>query len=98
MIDLPLIIPQPELPPHLPSSVKWLSGEGAGSWFLIDKRNNHYCIKRYSPNGKIECTGDFMPNIELDLNNDFQIGYPSHCSIVTTIQRGRNIIFTAITA
>ncbi len=88
MTNSPMILPEPRLPKHVPDKVKWLAGEGAGSWFLIENDNeNHYKITRYSPEGKIECEGLFYSKSRnLDLDRGFKISYPSHCATVTLVQ------------
>jgi len=93
MIKLPTILPKPKLPKHLPDSIKWLAGEGAGSWFLIEMENDTlYNISRFSPEGKIECTGIFYSEFSaFNLEKDFNISYPSHCATVSLIQEKRII-------
>jgi len=94
MIKLPQILPRPDkLPAHLPETVKWLSGEGAGSWFTIEATGNHlrYQITRFSPTGMIECKDMFQSDKVIYLNRQYELTYPSHCSKVTVIQ-GKEII------
>lgn len=95
MIELPKILASPELPPNLSSSAKWLAGEGAGSWFEFIRLENDisYRITRYSPKGSIECEGLFIANSDVDHNFEFQITYPSNCSIVCIFQKSRKIYF-----
>jgi hypothetical protein len=76
MIDLPNILPESNLPHHLPTSAKWLAGEGAGSWFVIEKtQGNSYKITRFSPEGNIECENLFQTDSEFALEEDFTITY-----------------------
>jgi hypothetical protein len=95
MIRLPKTLPEPERPPHLPSTAKWLSGEGAGSWFVIWKveYGREYEITRYSPSGNIECIGFFKPDGEINLIQDYSITYPSNCIKVTLVQGNEKIRF-----
>ena len=95
MVKLSKILPAPELPANLPPSAKWLSGEGAGSWFVIENENNNqYKITRYSPKGNVECEGLFKANSKkIDLEKKFSITYPSHCAIVSIIQGDEKILF-----
>lgn len=95
MIQLSKTLPIPEIKPeNLPSNVKWLSGEGAGSWFLIQGHNinNLYEVYRYSPKGSVECTGIFESNHCIDLDKDYSLTYPSHCEQVTVLQYDKTII------
>ena len=74
MTKQPKILPPPdERPSHLPLTGKWLSGEGAGSWFVIEETRTklQYRITRLSPGGMIECKGDYITNysIKLDFPN-----------------------------
>ena len=39
---------EPKKPKNIPKNSHWLSGIGAGSWFVISKENNQYRILRYS--------------------------------------------------
>jgi len=93
MTNYPMILPEPRLPKHVPDKVRWLAGEGAGSWFLIENNlEKHYKITRYSPEGKIECEGIFYSIFRnVDLERDFKISYPSHCATVTLVQDKRTI-------
>lgn len=90
MIKLPEILPKPSLPGNLPQEAKWLAGEGAGSWFVIEMENDiHYRIGRFSPEGQLECEGLFKSmSKNIDLKIDYTITYPSHCATVTLSQEG----------
>lgn len=74
-------LPAPQKHEKIPEEAQWLSGEGAGSWFSINKKGNIVEISRYSPEGKMECSGmfnirgHFVPG---DLKN-YQITHPSNC-------------------
>lgn len=93
MIKLPKVLPAPKRPEHLAHYAKWLSGEGAGSWFVIDNssKKNQLTISRYSPKGILECSGEFLSNLEFDPHGKYQIGYPSHCQKVTVVQDNKHI-------
>jgi hypothetical protein len=95
MINLPKILQQPKLPYALPATAKWLSGEGAGSWFVIEVVENgmRHKITRYSPIGTIECEGLFSSEEKVDLSKGFKITYPSHCQKVTIIYLNRKASF-----
>lgn len=99
MIYLPEILPQPkERPTHVSNDAKWLSGEGAGSWFVIKETKMHfqYQVTRYSPEGEIECQELFYPNTEFSLKKEFEITYPAHCAKVSVIQENKMIFFCPI--
>lgn len=95
--QLPKTLPAPALLSQLPSHAKWLAGEGAGSWFVIEKETeNHYKIDRFSPNGILECTNNFKPLDDFDIAADYEIAYPSNCAKVTVLQNDQEIKFVAI--
>lgn len=98
MIKLPKVLPAPLHPSSIPKEAKWLSGEGAGSWFSIKTLNhkNQYMIKRFSPDGQFECEGVFVPEIDVDLREGYLMTYPSHCSVVSIIQGTKKIRFVNI--
>ena len=77
----------------IPFDSQWLSGEGAGSWFYLSLTINQYEITRYSPEGKIECTGIFKitNDIPFDANISFQFVHLSHCKSITIIQNDKVI-------
>ena len=79
---------------NIPVTAKWLSGEGAGSWFCFTKKQDDYHIARFSPNGKKECEGAFYTEEKFDLNQEYEMTYLSHCAEVNVIQNERKITFT----
>ncbi|MFT5513512.1 MAG: hypothetical protein ACI8SE_001920 [Bacteroidia bacterium] len=83
-------------PSGLPSHAKWLSGEGAGSWFVIAQNGSDYTIKRYSDDGNIECEGIFKTTESFDINHNYELTYPSHCAKVSVIQRNVCFVFETI--
>lgn len=92
------VLPSPQKPVHLPDDVQWLSGEGAGSWFSIAEQQQNYIISRYSPEGKLECTGFFeqISGESFKKDRQYQFTYLSHCAEVTIEQENRKIIFKKI--
>jgi len=99
MSVLPKILPPPSRPSHLSGNAKWLSGEGAGSWFNIEQYENFkYYISRYSPEGIVECEGFYNSEKTLNLNEKYKIGYPSHCKEVTVIQNSEDISLMRLSA
>lgn len=78
---------------NIPENAKWLSGEGAGSWFLIKAYQDSFKITRFSPEGDIECQSIFKTNGTFDLNEEFEMTYLSHCKEVNVIQNNQKITF-----
>jgi hypothetical protein len=92
-VNLMGILKAPAIPENLPSKVQWLAGEGAGSWFHVEKHNDLFMISRYDPEGKIECSGLFyiLNEYNLDLRNTFEFTHISHCNKVMIKQNGKII-------
>ncbi|MBS1650609.1 MAG: hypothetical protein JSU07_01240 [Bacteroidetes bacterium] len=92
------ILPNPERPGHLSVNSKWLSGEGCGSWFNIEKVESRFLISRYSPDGKLECSGIFQQVIgeTINLNSGYDFTYLSHCAEVNIVQNENNLKFKLI--
>lgn len=88
------ILPAPSKPLNIPSTSKWLSGEGCGSWFCIEKKQEEYIITRYNPEGKTECKGIFKGAKKFDINNAYEFTYLSHCNEVNIIQNNLKYTFT----
>ena len=96
MFKLPKILPQPKLPESLSNTARWLSGEGAGSWFIFLEGQDSVGIRRYSPCGNLECEGEFKTNELFYLEQAFTVTYPSHCLMVSVLQEGRMITLKRI--
>jgi hypothetical protein len=76
------------------SPKKWLYGLGASAWFAFRQIGQQLHIRRYSPEGKLECTGIFKAHHKrLELADPFAITYPSHCAKVTLVQNGEELIY-----
>ena len=91
------LLPAPQLPKHLPHASKWLAGEGAGSWFVIESNEaGDLNIQRFSPDGTFECEGLFTGPKSIDLTIDYELGYPSHCQKITLIQKEEVLRFERI--
>jgi len=94
MRNLPKILPIPMQPTNLPKNVKWLSGEGAGSWFHVTFKDNFlFEISRFSPQGEVECKSIYKSDFDFEPKEDFSITYPSHCQKVSIIQNSNTITF-----
>ncbi len=93
-MKLPKLLKQPELPENLPLHAKWLAGEGAGSWFVFYPLDENVLVKRFSPKGVLECENHYK--IDADLKMNFQMGYPSHCSVITIVFNNKKYRFDSI--
>jgi hypothetical protein len=91
-------IPEPKKHKDVPQNAQWLSGEGAGSWFFIEKIDNSFGITRYNEAGEIECQADFKESGHpvFDMALPFQFVHLSHCQKVTIIQEGEEICFLRV--
>jgi len=97
MTSLPKVLEAPDCPAHIDQKALWLAGEGAGSWFTINKLASwQYHISRFSPKGVLECEGKFLNKELFDINQPYEITYPSHCALVTLIQDDQLILFERI--
>jgi hypothetical protein len=86
-------LPEYDKPDCIPGDAKWLSGEGAGSWFAIEKKADNYKIRRFGPDGSLECENLFFiaNNQPLDLSKSFRFDHLSHCERARIIQDGKRI-------
>jgi len=91
-------IKAPIKPDHIPNETQWLSGQGGGTWFCVNETDkiNRYQIKRYAPNGDLDCDRIF----EIEENGsvfDIQLLYEfvhiSHCAKCRIKQDGIIFIF-----
>ena len=97
MNQKPDVLEAPERPLGMDLAIRWLAGEGAGSWFLIKELEaGVVSASRFSPAGKLECSGEFQTKQELDLSMPYTIGYPSHCQTITLIQNNHPVELTRI--
>lgn len=89
------VILAPKRVEPIPNNAQWLSGEGAGSWFCIQPTltPNTFTISRFSPDGKLECEGNFKyeSNENFNINQTYIFTHLSHCKTVNIVQSG--IIF-----
>lgn len=78
-------LPAPNRHPNIPEIAQWLSGEGAGSWFVLFIINKLLKVTRYSPQGVIECTGLFENKDAIKMlhnHQSYKVAYPSNCQKV----------------
>ena len=94
-INLKGVLLKPEIVGNIPVSSRWLAGEGAGSWFHFKEEIDGYCITRFSPEGKIECSSIFklIGSVLFDIKADFEMQYLSHCSEVNIRQNNKALKF-----
>ena len=65
-------------PSNIESNSQILNGIGASSWFHIEQEGNKYRIKRYSEEGKLDCSRIFTPNMnDFDINSNYRFTYIS---------------------
>ncbi len=93
-----LPLPEPKRVETIPNQAQWLAGEGAGSWFYITNAENGFEITRFSPEGKVECTGIFKcKNAEpFTIQEPYQFTYLSHCKTVNIIQNSSTFTFERV--
>lgn len=85
-MKLPEVLLAPELPESIATHAKWLAGEGAGSWFVVQPKSEYlFEVTRFDPYGEPECIGEFSSEIPILIEGDWSISYPSHCALVTLI-------------
>jgi len=83
--SLASILQEPARNHKIPDSAQWISGEGAGSWFVLEHERSRLKVTRYAPDGTIECNGYFrISSIPFDISEQsFRITYPSNCKVVS---------------
>ncbi|MFA9391324.1 MAG: DUF6695 family protein [Prolixibacteraceae bacterium] len=85
-------LPCPEKHPKIPEGVQWLAGEGAGSWFHLERENSLLKVTRYAPSGFKECSSLFSNREALKNPGELQsikITHPSNCQTITIHSEGR---------
>ena len=81
-------------PLNIPPNSQWLSGIGSGSWVHIQKIGELYRIRRFCPNGSVECDNKFLlTNKGFEINKYFEFTYISHCQKCTIKQNELLYIF-----
>ena len=88
-------------PPPLPAievKLYWLSGEGCGSWFRIEKLGKNYVVCRLDPGGKPECKGLFrqVAGQPINIADELEFTYLSHCAEVNIIQNDQVLKFELV--
>ena len=87
----------PDKKTTIPSNAKWLAGEGAGAWFVIEKEESlnvqEYRLRRFAPDGVLHCNRIFrVTEGAFDIAIPFDFTYPSHCAICTVIQNKHKVV------
>ena len=81
-------------PKNIEETAQLLIGIGASSWFHILKEDENYRIKRYSEEGKEECSRIFTVNDStFNINKPFKFTYISHCKKCIILQNNKTYIF-----
>ena len=81
-------------PKNIEETAQLLIGIGASSWFHISKEKENYRIKRYSKEGKEECSRIFAVNDSaFNINKPFKFTYISHCKECTILQNNKTYNF-----
>jgi len=88
----------PDLPTSIPSNSKWLSGQGTGAWFSIEgtTQSKKYRIRRFTPNGELDCDRIFKKldnGMAFNLEQPYEFVHISHCSKCRIRQGNQVFIF-----
>lgn len=91
----------PKQPSSIPTNSQWLLGQGAGVWFCIAKTSEkkQFNIKRFTPNGKLDCDRIFEQEENgsvFDVNQPYQFVHISHCAKCRILQNNITFIFNYI--
>ncbi len=82
-------LPEPDRSQNISDKAQWLSGEGAGSWFLLTEEDDKLLMSRFSPNGDLECEEYFENITGRDIDSEYyEITYLTNCSILSLIVGG----------
>lgn len=91
----------PKTPENIPKHSQWLSGQGCGVWFCIEKLegDNLYSIKRYSVDGDLDCEGIFFiedDSKKFNIKEDYNFRHISHCMKCEIEQAGYRFKFLRV--
>lgn len=90
-------LPAPERHSKIPKNAQWLSGEGAGSWFSFETRENLLFVSRYAPDGTLECSGYYKnDDSNAILKENVILNYPSNCREINLQNNKESIIFLRV--
>ena len=93
--ELESTLPQPQRHPDIPENAQWLSGEGAGSWFVLEFQKYLLKVTRFAFDGTVECSGLYEETngYNIDPHDSFRVDYPSNCKEVILKNSDANILF-----
>ena len=80
-------------PNKLSEKAQLIKGLGASSWFTIEVENDKYRIKRFSTEGKLECSRLFTTQGDFNINKEYKFTYLSHCKECTILQDNQKLKF-----
>ena len=89
---------KPKLVEGLGDNAQWLSGIAAGAWFEISRSKTyieeHYRIRRVSPNGNIDVDGLYKVDcITFNLDEVFEFVHDSNCHYCHVVQNEKRYRF-----
>lgn len=82
---------QPVRPDSVDENAQWLSGEGAGSWFLLELKGEDYCISRFTPKGTLEFEKEFIASSKFHISKEYRFTHVSNAMKCILIQNGKLI-------
>ena len=95
MMDMTGRLIAPKKIGETPEKAQWLTGEGGGAWFYIQQEGEDFRIKRFTPEGLMDCNRIFSlkEGKDFDVNSPFEMHHISHCAIVKVKQNGISFLF-----
>ncbi|PIB34040.1 hypothetical protein BFP72_00640 [Reichenbachiella sp. 5M10] len=89
------VLSEPNRPPDLPRTARWLSGEGAGSWYCISQVGTGFHIVRYDCQGREESRGIYvLDHTGFDASRAYELVCPSHYRSVSVRQENTLFCFS----
>lgn len=72
----------------------WLGGIGSGAWFLLEAKEEHYQVKRYTSTGQLDFVADFVClEASFDIHQPYAIIHPTNCLEVVVLQNEKEYLF-----
>jgi hypothetical protein len=90
------ILPAPPIPDSLKDkNIHWLSGEGAGSWFLPEFKEKTVFLQRFTADGALEGEAELnhITGALISENEPYRVVYPSALHKLSLEQNGEIIVF-----
>lgn len=96
--NLKEVMPAPARPVGMPKESIWLSGEGAGSWFLLGKEGEGYTILRFDEEGALEYRGRYqlLGDAPFDPSQVFELQYLTHYQAACIFQHNQHLILKLV--